>query len=181
MDFDSFYLTNNNILTKKNKKKKKKINLEEIVEKVQLLEMWRDRLCAACNTNTVVPALLPTERQPQAASQHFGLDSHQRAHWADVYSRLVAAGLLHSDEVTSANFTFLLCGIGTPAPGPIRWHGTTRGLAYMVRNYLQSRWEVALYAFNDKNGRPLPPTLKNTKAPSPQTARTIDRCFRPRD
>ena len=75
-----------------------------------------DRLCAACNTNTVVPALLPTERQPQAASQHFGLDSHQRAHWADVHSRLVAAGLLHSDEVTSANFTFLLCmgqGIGT--------------------------------------------------------------------
>ena len=147
MDFDSFYLTNNNILTPKNKENGKKINLEEIVEKVQLLEMWRDRLCAACISPIVLPALLPTERQPQAASQHCGLDPHQRAHWADVYSRLVAAGLLHSDEVTSANFTFLLCGIGTPASGPIHWHGTTRGLAYMVRNWLNSRWEVALAAF----------------------------------
>ena len=140
-----------------------------------------DRVCAACSSPIALPALLPTERQPLPASQHCGLDSYQRAHWADVYSRLVAAGLLHSDEVTSANFTFLLCGIGTPASAPIHWHGTTRGLAYMVRNYLQSRWEVALCAFNDKNNRPLPPTLKNTKAPSPQTARTIDRCFRPRD
>ena len=70
-------------------------------------------MCAACNTTIALPALLPTERQPAAASQHCGLDSHQRAHWADVYSRLVAAGLLHYDEVTSTNFTFLLCGIGT--------------------------------------------------------------------
>ncbi len=145
------------------------------------MEIRMDRLCAACSSPIALPALLPTERQPQPASQHCGLDSYQRAHWADVYSRLVAAGLLHSDEVTSANFTFLLCGIGTPASGPIHWHGTTRGLAYMVRNYLQSRWEVALCAFSDKNDRPLPPTLKNTKAPSPKTARTIDRCFRPRD
>ena len=85
VDFDSFYLTNNNILTKKNKENGKKINLEEIVEKVLQLEMWKDRVCAACSTNTVVPALLPTERQPQAASQHFGLAPHQRAHWADVH------------------------------------------------------------------------------------------------
>lgn len=140
-----------------------------------------DRLCAACCSPIALPALLPTERQPLPASQHCGLAPHQRAHWADVYSSLVAAGLLHSDEVTSANFTFLLCGIGTPASVPIHWHGTTRGLAYMVRNYLQSRWEVALCAFIDKNNRPLPPTLKNTKAPSPQTARTIDRCFHQRD
>ena len=145
------------------------------------MEMWKDRVCAACSSPIALPALLPTERQPQPAPQHCGLDSYQRAHWADVYSRLVAAGLLHSDEVTSANFTFLLCGIGTPASGPIHWHGTTRGLAYMVRNWLNSRWEVALCAFNDKNGRPLPPTLKNTKAPNAKTARTIDRCFRPRD
>ena len=131
-----------------------------------------------CLRPIALPALLPTERQPQAASQHCGLDSRQRAHWADVYSRLVAAGLLHSDEVTSANFTFLLCGIGTPASGPIHWHGTTRGLAYMVRNWLNSRWEVALYAFNDKNGRPLPPTPRRQNA---KTARTIDHCFRPRD
>ena len=110
-----------------------------------------DRVCAACKTNTVLPALLPTERQPQPSSQHCGLDPHQRVHWADVYSRLVAAGLLHYDEVTSANFTFLLCGIGTPAPGPIHWHGTTRGLAYMVRNYLQSRWDVALVGRRDRH------------------------------
>ena len=166
------------IFNQKNRENGKKLNLEE---RVRQLEIWQERMCAACNTTIALPALLPTERQPAAASQHCGLDSHQRAHWADVYSRLVAAGLLHYDEVTSTNFTFLLCGIGTPASGPIHWHGTTRGLAYMVRNYLQSRWEVALCAFNDKNDSPLPPTLKNTKAPNTKTARTIDRCFRPRD
>ncbi len=85
VDFDSFF-TNNTIKTNQKKQKNgKKINLEEIVEKVQLLEMWRDRLCAACISPIVLPALLPAERQPQATSQHCGLDSHQRAHWADVH------------------------------------------------------------------------------------------------
>lgn len=121
------------------------------------------------------PALL-TARTP-----HFGLDPQQRAHWADVYSRLVRAGKLCPDEVTSANFTFLMCGEGTPAIGPIRWYGTTRELAYMVRRHLNSNWEVALVAFKDKNNNTLPKTFKNTKAPSDQNMKKIDYLFRKKD
>ena len=112
---------------------------------------------------------------------HFGLDARRRAHWVDVYSRLVAAGKLRPDEVSGTNFTHLLCGEGTPATGPIRWHGTTRELAYMVRQHLGSRWSVALAAFNDKNDRPLPRSFKNIKPPAAPSAAKIDLIFRSRD
>lgn len=112
---------------------------------------------------------------------HFGLDPQQRAHWADVYSRLVRAGKLCPDEVTSAHFSYLMCGEGTPAPGPIRWHGSTRELAYLVRRHLNSNWEVALVAFKDKNNNTLPKTFKNTKAPSDQNMKKIDYLFRKKD
>ncbi len=29
--------------------------------------------------------------------------------WADVYSRMAAAKKLHADEVSSTNFTYLMC------------------------------------------------------------------------
>lgn len=118
---------------------------------------------------------------PLSSHLHFGLDPQLRAHWADVYSRLVRAGKLRSDQVTSANFTYLMCGEGTPALGPIRWYGSTRELAYMVRRHLNSKWEVALASFKDKNDNPLPKTLKNTKAPSVQNMEKIDRIFRTKD
>lgn len=132
------------------------------------------------------PPRLPFEREEEPAlltarARHFGLDAARRAHWADVYSRLVAAKKLHADEVTSANFTFLMCGEGTPAIGPIRWYGTTRELAYMVRTHLNSNWEVALVAFKDKNNNTLPKTFKNTKAPSDQNMKKIDYLFRKKD
>lgn len=117
----------------------------------------------------------------ERALAHFGLDKSMMAHWADVYSRLVRAGKLRSDQVTSANFTYLMCGEGTPALGPIRWYGSTRELAYMVRRHLNSKWEVALASFKDKNDNPLPKTLKNTKAPSVQNMEKIDRIFRTKD
>lgn len=116
-----------------------------------------------------------------ARTLHFGLDATRRAHWADVYSRLVAEKKIHADEVTSMNFTYLMCGEGTPAIGPIRWYGSTRELAYMVRRHLNSRWEVALVSFKDKNDNPLPKTLKNTKAPSDQNMKKIDHIFRTKD
>lgn len=115
------------------------------------------------------------------AHLHFGLDATQRAHWADVYSRLLAERKLHADEVTSANFTYLMCGAGTAPLGPIRWYGTTRELAHMIRTQLNSRWEVALATFNDKKGSALPKTLKNTKAPSAQNMKKIDLIFRKKD
>ena len=129
---------------------------------------------------------LPFEREEEpplltARTLHFGLDATQRAHWADVYSRLVAAKKLRADEVTSAHFTYLLCGEGTPAIGHVRWYGSTRELAYMVRTHLNSRWEVALATFKDKKGSELPKTLKNTKAPSVQNMKKIDYLFRKKD
>lgn len=133
------------------------------------------------------PPRLPFEHEEPAVlpllppALHFGLDSLQRAHWADVYSRLVTAGKLRADEVTSMNFIYLLCGVGTPCASPIRWYGTTRELAYMVRRHLGSRWDVALAAFNDKNNNPLPQSFKNTKPPAAQTAAKIDLIFRKKD
>ncbi len=115
------------------------------------------------------------------AHLHFGLDATQRAHWADVYSRMVSAGKLRAGEVSSMNFTYLLCGAGTAPLGPIRWCGTTRELAYMVRRHLNSRWEVALVAFKDKNNNTLPKTFKNTKAPSDQNMKKIDYLFCKKD
>lgn len=133
------------------------------------------------------PPRLPFEQEELTAlplpspPPHFGLDAASRAHWADVYSRLLAAGKLHSDEVSSTNFTYLMCGAGTAPLGPIRWYGTTRELAYMIRTQLNSRWEVALATFNDKKGSALPKTLKNTKAPSTQNMKKIDLIFRKKD
>ena len=118
---------------------------------------------------------------PSSPALHFNLDPHQRAHWADVYSRLVATGKLRSCEVSCTNFTYLLCGAGTPPLNPIRWYGSTRELAYMIRTQLNSRWEVALAVFKDKNNNPLPKTLKNTKAPSEQNMKKIDLIFRKKD
>lgn len=133
------------------------------------------------------PPKLPFEQEGPPAlplrcpAPHFGLDTSKRAHWADVYSRLVAARKLHADEVSSANFTYLLCGAGTAPLAPVRWYGTTRELAYMVRRHLNSRWDAALASFNDKNDSPLPKTLKNTKSPSDKSAQKIDCIFRTRD
>ena len=118
---------------------------------------------------------------PSSPALHFNLDPHQRAHWVDVYSRLVVAGKLRSSEVSCTNFTYLLCGVGTPPLNPIRWYGSTRELAYMIRTQLNSRWEVALAVFKDKNNNPLPKTLKNTKAPSEQNMKKIDLIFRKKD
>ena len=118
---------------------------------------------------------------PSSPALHFNLDPHQRAHWADVYSRLVVAGKLRSCEVSCTNFTYLLCGVGTPPLNPIRWYGSTRELAYAVRQYLGANWEVALAAFNDKNDRPLPKSFSHSKAPSAQSIQKIDYIFRNRD
>lgn len=79
------------------------------------------------------------------------------------------------------NFTYLMCGSGTAPLGPVRWYGTTCELAYMVRTQLNSRWEVALTAFKDKNDKSLPKTLKNTKAPSAENMKKIDLIFRKKD
>ena len=133
------------------------------------------------------PPRLPFEREEQPAlltapaHLHFGLDPQLRAHWADVYGRLLAARKLRADEVSSMNFTYLMCGAGTAPLGPVRWYGTTRELAYMVRTQLNSKWEVAFTAFNDKNNNPLPKTLKNTKAPSAENMKKIDLIFRKKD
>ncbi len=133
------------------------------------------------------PPRLPFEHEEQPAlltaptHLHFGLDPQLRAHWADAYSRLVVEKKLRADEVSSANFTYIMCGAGTPPLAPIRWYGPTRELAYMVRTPLNSRWEVALATFKDKNDNPLPKTLKNTKTPSDQNMRKIDLIFRKKD
>ncbi len=132
------------------------------------------------------PPRLPFEREEEPAlltarATHFGLDPRQRAHWVDVFSRLVTEKKIKSCEVSIANFTYLMCGDGTPPLAPIRWYGSTRELAYMVRTQLNSNWLVALAAFKDKNNNPLPKTLKNTKAPSPQNMKKIDLIFRTKD
>lgn len=112
---------------------------------------------------------------------HFGLDAQLRAHWADVYSRLVTAGKLHSNELSSTNFTYLLCGVGTPPLGPIHWYGTTRELAYMVRRHLNSRWDVAPVWFKDHKDNPLPKSFPNTKPPCDKSAAKLDLIFRKKD
>ncbi len=166
-----------------------------IEDRVKALEIWMSQMREAFNAigraatgvNTPPPQLPMGEPllllcdRGQPPMTHFGLDKSRKAHWVDVYSRLVAARKIHADEVTSANFTYLMCGEGTPAIGPIRWHGSTRELAYMVRRYLNSRWEVALSSFNDKSNNPLPKTLKNTKPPSDNSAQKMDYIFRTRD
>lgn len=166
-----------------------------IEDRVRTLEIWMSQMKEAFNAigraatglNTPPPQLPMDEPllllcdRGQSPVEHFGLDKNRKAHWVDVYSRLVAAKKLHADEVTSANFTFLMCGEGTPAIGPIRWYGTTRELAYMVRRHLNSNWEAALVAFKDKNNNTLPKTFKNTKAPSDQNMKKIDCIFRKKD
>lgn len=166
-----------------------------IEDRVRTLEIWMSQMKEAFNAigraatglNTPPPQL-PMEEplqllcdRGQSPVEYFGLDKSQKAHWVDVYSRLVAAKKIHADEVTSANFTFLMCGEGTPAIGPIHWYGTTRELAYMVRRHLNSRWEVALISFKDKNNKALPKTLKNTKAPCDNSAQKMDYIFRKKD
>lgn len=118
---------------------------------------------------------------PAPTHLHFGLDAMQRAHWADVYSRMVSAGKLRAGEVSSMNFTYLLCGAGTAPLGPIRWYGTTRELAYMVRRHLNSRWDVALAWFKDRKDSPLPKSFRNAKPPCGDSAAKIDHLFRKRD
>ncbi len=166
-----------------------------IEDRVRTLEIWMSQMKEAFNAigraatglNTPPPQLPMDEPllllcdRGQSPVEHFGMDKNRKAHWVDVYSRLVAAKKLHADEVTSANFTFLMCGEGTPAIGPIRWYGTTRELAYMVRRHLNSNREVALVAFKDKNNNTLPKTFKNTKAPSDQNMKKIDYLFRKKD
>lgn len=166
-----------------------------IEDRVRTLEIWMSQMKEAFNAigraatglNTPPPQLPMDEPllllcdRGQSPVEHFGLDKNRKAHWVDVYSRLVAAKKLHADEVTSANFSYLMCGEGTPAPGSIRWHGSTRELAYLVRRHLNSNWEVALVAFKDKNNNTLPKTFKNTKAPSDQNMKKIDYLFRKKD
>jgi hypothetical protein len=108
---------------------------------------------------------------------HFGLDAKQLAHWADVYSHLVTAGMIKKSEVSSENFTWLLCGEGTAPLKPIRWYKSTRALAYMVRVYLNSKWEVAITYFKDKNDSKLPESFKNSSAPSQKSREKIDQIF----
>jgi hypothetical protein len=78
---------------------------------------------------------LPFEQQEQApllpmrTPRHFGLDTAKRAHWVDVYSRLVAGHKIKACEVTGDNFAYLMCGEGTAPQRRIRWYGTTRELA----------------------------------------------------
>lgn len=131
------------------------------------------------------PPRLPFEQEVTTAlpdpAPHFGLDAASRAHWADVYSRLLTAGKLRANEVSSSNFTYLLCGAGTAPLGPIRWYGTTRELAYMVRRHLNSRWDVALDWFKDRKDNPLPKSFKNTKPPCDESAAKIDYLFRKKD
>ncbi len=170
--------------------------MKSLEERVTALETnWftlANAICAMiqntmCNEVPKPTPRLPFEHEEMASPQllspavHFGLDARQRAHWADVYSRMVMAGKLHTNEVSSMNFTYLLCGAGTAPLGPIRWCGTTRELAYMVRRHLGSRWEVALAVFNDKNNRPLPQSIKNTKPPCDKSAQKIDYFFRKKD
>ena len=112
---------------------------------------------------------------------HFGLDAGDTAHWVDVHSRMVSEGLIKPGEVTSANLCWLMCGRGTQPTGRIRWYGTTRQLAYMVRRYLGSKWDVAQESFNDKNDNALSPTLQNSKPPSDDSAKKIDFVFRKKD
>ncbi len=173
----------------------KTIAMRSIEERLNTLEMNVDCIVkflysmqqTAIAFSVPSPTLrLPFEREEEPAlltarTLHFGLDATQRGHWADVYSRLVRAGKLCPDEVSSTNFTYLLCGEGTAPIGPVRWYGTTRELAYMVRTYLCSRWEVALAMIKDKKGSELPKTLKNTKAPSDQNMKKIDYLFRKKD
>ena len=166
-----------------------------IEDRVRTLEIWMSQMKEAFNAigraatglNTPPPQLPMDEPllllcdRGQSPVEHFGLDKNRKAHWVDVYSRLVAAKKIHADEVTSTNFTYLLCGEGTAPIGPVRWYGTTRELAYMVRTYLCSRWEVALAMIKDKKGSELPKTFKNTKAPSVQNMKKIDYLFRKKD
>ena len=166
-----------------------------IEDRVRTLEIWMSQMMEAFNAigraatglNTPPPQLPMDEPllllcdRGQSPVEHFGLDKNRKAHWVDVYSRLVAAKKIRADEVTSAHFSYLMCGEGTPAPGPIRWHGSTRELAYLVRRHLNSNWEVALVAFKDKNNNTLPKTFKNTKAPSDQNMKKIDYLFRKKD
>lgn len=108
---------------------------------------------------------------------HFGLDKNMMAHWGDAYSRLAAAGLIKAREVSKTNFTWLMCGEGTAPLEPIRWYGSTRVLADMVRRYLNSRWEIAMVCFKDKKGNELPKSFKNTSAPNANSAKIIDQIF----
>lgn len=113
----------------------------------------------------------------ERALAHFGLDKSMMAHWADVYRRLTAAGLIKAGEVSKTNFNWLMCGEGTAPLEPIRWYGSTRVLADMVRRYLNSRWEIAMVCFKDKKGNELPKTFKNTSAPNADSAKIIDQIF----
>ncbi len=111
------------------------------------------------------------------AMAHFGLEKGRLAHWVDVYSRLTSAGMIRAGETSKANFTWIMCGEGTAPREPIRWHGTTRELAYIIRRYLNSRWEVASRCFKDKKGSALPKNLKSTSAPSGNSAQKMDSIF----
>ena len=129
---------------------------------------------------------LPFERQEQAPllpmrPHHFGLDATKRAHWVAVYGRLVAEKKLKACEVSGDNFTYLLCGVGTAPQGRIRWYGTTRELAYMVRQHLGAQWDVAAFWFNDKNDKVLPRSFSHSKAPTEKLVQKIDHIFRTRD
>ncbi len=131
--------------------------------------------------NSPVEAEIRQAVEVNGSIAHFGLSPQLRAHWVDVYSRMVTAGIIKSKEVTSVNFVWLMCGEGTAPAHPIKWHGSTRELAYMVRRYLDSRWDVAQYSFKDKNDNQLPKTLKNTKAPNDESIKKIDRIFSIKD
>ena len=116
-----------------------------------------------------------------STDMHFGMDPCNTAHWTDVYSRLVSEGLIKAGEVTRENFLWLMCGKGTKPVERICWHGTKRQLAYMVRRYLNSRWDVATKSFNDKNDNALPQSLMTSKPPCPDSAKIIDQIFNKRD
>ncbi len=129
---------------------------------------------------------LPFEQEEQAPllpmrPHHFGLDAAKRAHWVTVYGRLVAEKKLKACEVSGDNFTYLLCGVGTAPQGRIRWYGTTRELAYMVRQHLGAQWDAAAFWFNDKNDKVLPRSFSHSKAPSEKLVQKIDHIFRTRD
>jgi len=125
------------------------------------------------NEGTAVP-----ERE-QSKKPHFMMKDSETMlrHWAGVYSRLIDAKWLWSNEVGCGEWVYVCCGRRTAPAGLVIWHGTTAALAYIVREKFGGKWFVAHQLFTLANGKNLPISFESTKAPCKKVCDQIEIIF----
>ncbi len=108
---------------------------------------------------------------------HFGLEINN-IHWESVYRKLVEKGYIRSNEVEREEWKYICCGEGTTPKQKIMWHGCNNTLAYVIRNKMEGKWDIAEEVFCLRDNKVFPKSFKTTKPPAKNVCDELDRIFK---